>query len=760
MATFRADITRNVEPAMANPALLGQAARAKAESINTLTGFAGELYKGYVASEMANIEEEAAGLGAEFLRTGKLAEEAAKQIPGVAAARGTVFGQFNEAAPLEQQEAVGKQLGAFDNELNRLKAAVEGGMSNERYISRIDSITKTAIAKFPGLANQIRERVAAVTGMPGADRWAQMSYVRDRFTPPKEPKGGKTEEELALDDIKRMAPLGTFGSSEELFKLFKENKPEYDRRRNAANEIFNVKTTTDTIKARVEGTTIQTDENVKVVQGSLGAIFQGSLTTAVLAQDVKEKENTFAKTIELMAAGDPRTVNARQFETLIQLHAAQMRSNVDNAKREATDTARRIIDANPGMSEARKKSLYEDIDKYAAEALTRYADKDGVGLVAMASILRNYRDKTVQERQQLLDLHIKLETATQNTPLVQQFRQGGEARKRLEREQPYFYQFMVKQENTIARLAQGLTGEIDGAANLADMRRVVLQAESSPDAVPVDPVSNPDNIRASHEALIAKSKQLLERGGLSGPEVNVASAALTTSIEYGANTRTLASDYRKLGDKILQLPRPDGAVISSAVSKSIQNAVGKVQTDKTTIEDKFKVKLTLGFNDAGQIVVLPPARPNIPSQRRAMTTAEMQAAAAPVINTAYTQATEEFNKKLRPILNNMVYGRAMLTTEEPKNVARDFAGIINNNQPYAGFFSMAGQEVSAPTAPAAPAAATPAAPAASAATPAASAPEPGVKATMADIAAYAASKKIKVSEAEKLLRAQGVIIED
>jgi len=329
MATYRADITRNVEPAMANPALLGQAARAKAESINTLTGFAGDLYKGYVAGEMANIEEEAAGLGAEFLRTGKLAEEAAKQIPGVAAARGTVFGQFNEAAPLEQQEAVGKQLGAFDNELNRLKAAVEGGMSNERYISRIDSITKTAIAKFPGLANQIRERVAAVTGMPGADRWAQMAYVRDRFTPPKEPKGGKTEEELALDDIKRMAPLGTFGSSEELFKLFRENKPEYDRRRNAANEIFNVKTTTDTIKARVEGTTIQTDENVELVRAPIGAIFQGSLTTAVLAQDVKEKEGTFAKTIELMAAGDPRTVNPVQFETLVKLHAAQMRSNID-----------------------------------------------------------------------------------------------------------------------------------------------------------------------------------------------------------------------------------------------------------------------------------------------------------------------------------------------------------------------------------------------------------------------------------------------
>ncbi len=469
MATFRADITRSVEPAAANPALLGRAAEANARAVGTLTNLAGEMYKGYVAGQMVDIENEAATAAGEFFIKGQAAEQAAAKSATIQAARGTVFGQFDESAPLEQQEAVGRQLGAFDNELNRLKAAVEGGMSNVQYISRIDSIVKKAIGKFPGLADQIRERVASVTGMPGADRWAQMAYVRDRFTPPKEPKGGKTEEELALDDIKRMAPLGTFGSSEELFKLFRENKPEYDRRRNAANEIFNVKTTTDTIKARVEGTTIQTDENVELVRAPIGAIFQGSLTTAVLAQDVKEKEGTFAKTIELMAAGDPRTVNPVQFETLVKLHAAQMRSNIDNATREAKDTVRNIIAANPSMSEGKKKALYEDVDRYAAESLARYADDKGTGLVAMASILRNYRDKTVQERQQLLDLHIKLETATQNTPLVQQFRQGGEARKRLEREQPYFYQFMVKQENTIARLAQGLTGEIDGAANLAEI---------------------------------------------------------------------------------------------------------------------------------------------------------------------------------------------------------------------------------------------------------------------------------------------------
>ena len=697
MASFRADITRNVEPAMANPALLGQAARAQAESVKTLTDFAGDMYKGYVAGEMANIEEEAADLAGEFLRKGKLADEEGRKIPGVQAARNTVFGQFNEAAPLEQQEAVGRQLGAFDNELNRLKAAVEGGMSNERYVSRIDSITKTAIAKFPGLAGQIRERVAAVTGMPGADRWAQMSYVRDRFTPPKEPKGGKTEEELALDDIKRMAPLGTFGSSEELFKLFRENKPEYDRRRNAANEIFNVKTTTDTIKARVEGTTIQTDENVELVRAPIGAIFQGSLTTAVLAQDVKEKEGTFAKTIELMAAGDPRTVNPVQFETLVKLHAAQMRSNIDNATREAKDTVRNIIAANPSMSEGKKKALYEDVDRYAAESLTRYADDKGTGLVAMASILRNYRDKTVQERQQLLDLHIKLETATQNTPLVQQFRQGGEARKRLEREQPYFYQFMVKQENTIARLAQGLTAEIDGAANMADVRRVALQASTDPAAVPVDPVADTNTTKAAHEMLYASAKQALNKTELRPEEVTLVSSTLSTGALYGANTRVLAKDYKKFSEQISKLSEPDQAIIKSNVSNSVSMAIRNIQETKSLIESRYKVTLEIGVNSAGELGVV---APKVPTPRYGTTPGSFTR-----VSSEYLAAAKTFTEQLKPLLNNSVYSRAMLTNEQPSAVSQEFATLINNGQPYNGFFSMEAMPV-APAASAAKPAAT------------------------------------------------------
>lgn len=726
MATYRADITRNVEPAMANPALLGQAARAKAGAVSTLAGLAEDVYKGYVTSEIAKVEEEAAATAGEFFISGQAASEAARRASTIQTARGTLFGQFDESAPLEQQEAVGKQLGAFDNELRRLKAAVEGGMSNERYVSRIDTITKQAIAKFPGLANQIRERVAAVTGMPGADRWAQMSYVRERFTPPRESgRGAKTPEDMALQDIDEAAKTGLFGTREELLNIYRTDRAKYDERMTGFKQVLSNQTQTKSVEAYNSRLTNQSDADANQQRASFAAIFSGSLGTSVLTQSVQDKENVYGTVLGLMAKGENVAVNIVPFETTIKLHQAQMRTNIDQAKRMAYTSVQTYINNNPNISDAKRKELFADVDRMAADALSKYADDKGVGLVAMANIMRTYRDKTLQEKQQLVDLAIKQQTAMQNNPMVMAYWAGGEARENLKRTNRSFYEFMVGQENELTTSIGGVRNDIKLATELGNVNRVLVQSQQSPAAVPIDPVASANTTRAAHQAQMATAVETLKKAELSPVEINVVSAALSTSTQYGANSQLLARQYKTIGEKISKLADPDQAVIKANVSNSLQQSVRNVQDMKTTIENKYKVKLELGVNDAGEIVVVQPARPAVPSQRRAMTMAEMQAAAAPVINTAYTQASEEFMKQLKPMLSNMVYGRAMLTKEQPRAVGQDFAGIINNNQPYAGFFSMQARPAAPAATPATPA--TPAAPAASAAKPAASAPTAGAK---------------------------------
>lgn len=707
MATFRADVTRNVEPAMANPALLGQAARAKAGAIDTLANLAGEVYKGYVAGEMANIEEQAAETAGEFFISGQAAEQAARQLPAVAAARGTVFETQGPLQPA-QQEAVEKQLSSFDAELTRLKSAVEGGMSNERYVSRIDAITKTAIAKFPGLANQIRERVASVTGMPGADRWAQMSYVRDRFTPPKEGKKGKTPEDMALQDIDEAAKTGMFGTREELLNIYRTDRATYDARMTGFKQVLSQQTQTKTLESYTSGLRNQGDLQADQQRATFAAVFSGALGTSVLTQAVQDKENTFGNTLDLLSKGDPAALDPTRFKVLVDLHNAQMRTNVEGARRQAYTTIDTYIANNPNISDAKRKELYADVDRATTLALGKYADDKGVGLSAMAAIFKTYRDKGLAEKAQLVDLAIKQQTAMQNNPMVMAYWAGGVDRENLKRTNRSFYEFMVNQENELTSSISGVRNEIKGATDLANVQRVLVQSQQSPAAVPVDPVASATTTRAAHQAQMATATEVLKKAELLPPEVNIVSAALSTSTQYGANSMLLARDYRKIGDKIVNLPEPDQAVIKANVSNSITQSVRNVQDVKGVIEEKYKVKLQLGVNDAGEIVVVQPPRPEIPSQRRAMTMAEMQAAAAPVMNTAYTQATAEFNKQLKPMLSNMVFGRAMLTKEQPKAVGQDFATLINNNQPYGGFFSMQAQPVAAP-APAPAASAAPAA---------------------------------------------------
>lgn len=700
MATYRADITRSVEPAMANPALLGQAAKAKAGAIQTLTGLAGDLYKGYVAGEMANIEEQAASAAGEFFISGQAAQQAARHIPAVEAARGTVFETQGPLQP-PQQEAVEKQLSSFDAELTRLRLAAEGGMSNERYVSRIDTITKQAIAKFPGLADQIRERVGAVTGLPGADRFAQMSYVRDRFTPPKEDRSRvKTPEDMALQDIDEAAKTGMFGTREELLNIYRTDRPKYDQRMSGFKQVLSTQTQTKTLESYTNGLRGQGDLTADQQRASFAAIFSGSLGTSVLTQSVQDKENVFGTVLGLMAKGENVSVNIVPFETQIKMHQAQMRTNIEQARRVAYASIDTYLSNNPNVSDAKRKELYADIDRSATTALGQYADDKGVGLVAMANIMRGYRDKTLAEKSQLVDLAIKQQTAMQNNPMVMAYWAGGDARENLKRTNRSFYEFMVGQENELTGSIGGVRNDIKSATDLANVQRVMVQSQQSPAAVPVDPVASATTIRAAHEAQMATATAVLAKTELLPPEVNIVSAALSTSTQYGANSQLLAREYRKLGDKILKLPEPDQAVIKSNVSNSIQQSVRNVLDVKNVIETKHKVKLQLGVNDAGEIVVMPPPQVNVPSQRRAMTMAEMQAAAAPVMNTAYTQASAEFTKQLKPMLNNMVFGRAMLTQEQPKVVGQDFATLINNNQSYGGFFSMEAKPVATQADPA------------------------------------------------------------
>ena len=701
MATYQANITKNIEPAMANPATLQQAGASTRAAIQALGEGASAVYKGYVEQEVANIEEGASTLAQEFFVSNQAASVAGRQAAQLEAGKpmaGSMFAETLLGAQGEEAQAkAAQQLKAYDSELVRLKSAAEGGMSNEQYVSRIDALTKKAIAQYPGLAGQIREKVGAVTGLPYADRWAQMNYVKERFSKQEAPKT-KTPEDMAMQDIDDAAKTGMFGTREELLKDYRTNRGAYDVKMTGFKQVLQAQTQTNVIKNNISQLSGQSDLEADTARAGFSAIFAGGLGATTLSQAVNDKEQVLGTTLKLMAEGKSVTVDPVAFQTSIAVHNAQMKTNIEGARTQAYRSIDAYLAKNPNVSDSKRKELYADIDRQANQSLSLYADDKGVGLLAIANIFKTYRDKSLTEKQQLVNLAIQQQSAMQNNPMVMAYWAGGAARENLKRTNKDFYEFMVGQEDELTTSVSGVRNLVNGATNLANVQRVLVQAQQAPGAVPTDPVASTATTRAAHQALGASAAELLKKTSLLPAEVNIASAAFSTSVATGANSLTLSRDYKKYGEQIAKLPDADQAVIKSNVSKSVSGAVISINDVKNAIEAKYKTTLTLGVNDAGEIsVVVPQQQATGLTNRPLVTGGGFNAAAA-----------QEFMKQVKPMLNNIVYGTSMLTQKQPKEVGTEFATVINNNQPYGGFYKSEAQPVATPQqATAAPVSGTP-----------------------------------------------------
>jgi hypothetical protein len=580
-----------------------------------------------------------------------------------------------------QQKAI-QQLKSFDDKIVRLKTASEGGMSPEVFQANAQSELKKAIAKYPGMADQIRSRFANITGIDLATQAYVSSYIKGVFTPAQPPKT-TTPEDLAMKDIDDAAKTGMFGTREELLTDYKTNRGTYDVKMTGFKQVLQAQTQVNVIKNNVGALSGQSDLQTDTIRPGFAAVFDGSLGAAVLTTGVNDKEQVFADTLKLMAQGDPQVTDPTKFQVLVSLHTNQMRTNIESARKSGYSVIDAYLAKNTNVSDAKRKELYADVDRQAEQSLRMYADDKGVGLLSMANVLKNYRDKSLTEQQMILDLAIKQQSAMQNNPMVMAFYGLGASRENLKRTNPDFYEFMLTNEKRIADAVRGIRNDVAAATDLADVKRVMLQSEQSGAAVPVDPVASRANTRAAHQALGASAAELLKKTSLLPAEVNIASAAFATNVATGANSLTLARDYKKYGEQIAKLPETDQAIIKSNVSNSVSGAVISINGVKQAIEAKYKTTLTLGVNDAGEIsVVVPQQQATGLANRPLVTGGGFNAAAA-----------AEFMKQVKPMLNNIVYGTSMLTMKQPKEVGTEFATVINKNERYGGFYKSEAQPV-------------------------------------------------------------------
>ena len=675
---YRADVTQSIEPASPNYGTLAKGEEARAagakyasDSTSTLLKAAETIVKTGVEIDLSRTDLEAEKATQEFLQTNMAAEKANPELQALV-----------KAKPAPTSEAM--VIDNYNQEFTRLRNASLGGMSNEEYVSRVSALSRKAIAKYPGLSDKIRERVGTITGLPYADQWAEMQFVKERFSKEKKDTGFDADRARAAD-IANASSFG-LGSQEDIFKLSKTDPPAYNTIIFRANQLKAIKAGVDSVTETIKGATAVSDSDADKARAGFVAMFEGHLSTSVLADSTKNLDSVYKPILELMAKGEKIDINPLAFDTQIKMHNASMKTSIEKAALDSTRELNAFFAKNPNISQAKRDAMTKDISDARDLNLRLYADDKGVGASAMSTIMLSYRDKTLKEQRDLVDLAIKQQGAMQNNSLVMAYWAGGVARENLKETNKSFYEFMVKQEDTLTRNLLGTSRDNAGANQLQDVTNI-LKAATTSEGKPITTVS-PDvaTTKAAHAVMYDNTKTALDKA-VAGKQLTTQEAALisstfSTNVSTGGMSQVFAADHVKLGAKIKLLPDADQALIKSNISNTSKSTVVAMSSLKEGIEAKYSIKLQLGVNDAGQIMAMPTG---VGTQRAGLTG---KAANVRVIPSAEEySAIQEYNSKAKALSSNLVYSRIMITGENILSVANDYASLINGKQPYKGFFN-------------------------------------------------------------------------
>jgi len=138
---YRQDITQSVEPAMANPERMASAIRAQGEATKATIGALGTAYETKQFMDMRQLQVDSEYLTNQFMAEGVAAEQAGRTLPVLE----DVISFDQNVGPLRDEDFA--VINNMKSEANRLRSALEGGMSNVQYEARVADLTRKYLAR-------------------------------------------------------------------------------------------------------------------------------------------------------------------------------------------------------------------------------------------------------------------------------------------------------------------------------------------------------------------------------------------------------------------------------------------------------------------------------------------------------------------------------------------------------------------------------------------------------------------------------------
>jgi hypothetical protein len=712
---YRSDITQNVEPAMANPAYLqeaarlsGEASKLKSSAIGQLIQAGGQAYKLKVESDVAQMERDSESLLNEFMTSNVAAEQAARTLPQLES-----MISFDEAAgPMRPEDM--DALDGIKAEAQRLKDAVQGGMSNVQYEARVADLSRKYIARYPGLADKIRGIVGATTGLAGAERWAATQFVRERFSP----KGDDGSKLIQKDFDMIHSRTGT--PYEVINNMYNGDPGGYRNLRDKAQELATIEAVNAATKQRLDSMQNQGALTVpELTNTSLGRL-EGTLAQRLMnTYEMASSEGAFNEYIEQVRTN---RLNPDELVAASTAHTTRMLRAVEEAHREVSREVL-IKGAEMGMTKAQMDEVLGVLDRRLQDEQRLWGDKNS--FVAQAIVEKNFADATFDKKFKMMQVSMQL---LQFVPAktIEAYFTNPEV---LKSTNPNLYS---KIDESV-RMADSARGNVLGSldTNRRNIEFTVEQTGKTGDVAP--PADMPvDDVKAVDEAVGAQVDAAVDRiaggGTLSTVEINYFKGLLTGSSPRGGNV-TLTEGIEKMREAYTSLNENDRAEVKAAASTGSVTAISNINSILSDIEKQYGIALKLGVNDAGQIGVVNPQF-DVSLQNRPLVRGQGWNPQADV-------AAKEATKRLTPMLKNLVNTRLIVEDKAADNarntIAKEYTDTINNKQPYNGFFSLE--------------------PKAAAQTPR------NTVATMADVVEFATQEGMSIEEAESQLRASGVTID-
>jgi hypothetical protein len=663
---YQRDITQDINPAMADPSSMVQAINMRGRAMVDTVGAAGSLYETKKRMDLMQAEVDAEYISNRFLETNMGAMRAQEAL-------GTIEGEMGAlqtVGPLSPQEqGVLKEL---QSQASRLQAAATGGMSNTEYESRISALAKKTIARYPGLADQIRQSIGAVAGLPGADRWAATQYVAERFGRGQagDDSAAKAEMEFLKDTIKKIAEV-TGDTTSNVFSIYNTNPALYKQLERQTAEVLAARAQVTQAQAYLEQNATAGNVSAQELRPGVVALFNGmSFDTGVGTAENLFKQGLFNGLLEKSRQG---VVDPAQFETESTMWRGQMLGSLERANAQA-NAALVQLRVTHGFDDETFNSLKADI-KTLYDSQKALWDNDS-SFAMMAGAVAKYGKEGYQKTMDAYRLAVQ-EMSVYGPEVIQTYMLMPE---KLKSTNPAAYEALDDLFKTRVVLNTELSGQAKRTHDsiLYNVRLAEQGGEVSRGEMPAE------EYKPVVEVISTRGESVLEKAltgaNLTEAENNVISNAFrlhATDVDPAAFNKRATS----IKEKVKKAPEEVQNNVKLAASRGTVEAYRAINSVLDGIEGKYGVRLQLGVNSAGHLV------PRlVENTRRTLSAAEAKEIGDLARKT--NAAAAEFNRQASYLTMNLVNGTYIAQEGNRSEIATNYADIFNSRGEYTGFFSM------------------------------------------------------------------------